>query len=226
MKDCLYGEYMIGMIDYGRGNLRSVEKALERVGAEVFHICKASDWPSDVQAIVLPGVGAFGDAMANLEERDLVDPLRDWILAGKPFLGICLGFQLLFSGSEENPGKKGLSVLDGKVVRFPKEVGKVPHMGWNQVRFTGEGETLMPPIGSEGEAPFFYHVHSYYPQGIPSDWVACETTYGGISFASGVCRGKVAAFQFHPEKSQDNGKLLLEGFFRQMGLEAMLCASR
>jgi glutamine amidotransferase len=198
----------IALIDYGRGNLRSVEKALEKVGGLPRRVSTAEGL-AGAHAVVLPGVGAFGDAMANLEERKLVEPLREWLKAGRPFLGICLGYQLLFEGSQENPGVRGLGYLPGEVIRFPSTVGKVPHMGWNQVSASENGKILLKGTGDKS---WFYHVHSFYPCDVDPSVMACETTYGGITFASGISSGSVHAFQFHPEKSQDNGLKLLKGF--------------
>lgn len=210
-----------GLIDYGRGNLRSVEKALERVGASVTRIDSPEKWEALAPAaIILPGVGAFGDAMANLRERNLVTPLRDWVKADLPFFGICLGYQLLFESSEESPGVEGLSVIEGRVVRFPSSVKKVPHMGWNQViprRFPGN---LFPASGT----PYFYHVHSYYPVGLEEEHIASETEYDSIKFASGAHRGNLHAFQFHPEKSQENGRKLLQAFVDQVTRKACVPA--
>lgn len=190
----------IGLIDYGRGNLHSVAKALEAVAPGVEHVtCGAAAEPCDL--LVLPGVGAFGDAVAALDARDLRVPLVEWLRAGRPLLGICLGYQLLFAESEESPGSRGLGWLPGRVAKFAPSVGKVPHMGWNEVRF-------LPASGWEGASGYFYHVHSYYPVDVPEAAVACTTDYGG-EFASGIRLGGVAAFQFHPEKSQAAGRGLL-----------------
>lgn len=190
----------IGLVDYGRGNLHSVAKALGVVAPGVERVTRPGEIES-CDMLVLPGVGAFGDAMAALDAQDLRRPLQDWLGAGRPFLGICLGYQLLFSESEESPGVRGLGWLPGRVVRFRPEVGKVPHMGWNEV-------TFLPSSGWECCSGYFYHVHSYYPVEVPSSFVACTTSYGGL-FASGIRSGCVAAFQFHPEKSQAAGRNLL-----------------
>jgi len=208
-----------GMIDYGRGNLRSVEKALERVGASVLRIDSPEKWNAlSPAAIILPGVGAFGDAMANLRERNLVAPLRDWIKSDLPFLGICLGYQLLFDSSEESPGVEGLGVLEGTVIRFPASVKKVPHMGWNQVT---PRQTPGNLFSSFSGTPYFYHVHSYHPTGLEEEHIACETEYDAIKFASGAIRGNLHAFQFHPEKSQENGRKLLQAFVNQVRAEVV-----
>jgi glutamine amidotransferase len=198
---------MIAIIDYQRGNLRSVQKGFERVGF-------AAEITSDPQRlaaadkVVLPGVGAFGDAMAELRTRGLVEPIRDMIAAGKPFLGICLGLQLLFDVGYEGGEHAGLGVLRGKVVRFDLPVGfKVPHMGWNQGRFVRPA----PVLDGLADGTHFYFVHSYYV--VPEDpaLVAIETTYGH-PFCAMVWRDNLFATQFHPEKSQADGLRLLRNF--------------
>jgi glutamine amidotransferase len=198
---------MISIIDYGMGNLRSVEKAFAFLGHEV----GVSHDPRDLgkaSAIVLPGVGAFGDAMKELESRGLVEPLRNAIGAGVPFLGICLGYQLLFEASEESPGAAGLGILSGRVVRFPTDV-KIPHMGWNDARF----ERPHPVLEKVEEGSFFYFVHSYYV--VPEDHGdRLTSTEYGVDFASGAARDNLVAFQFHPEKSSSAGMHILDGFAR------------
>ncbi len=200
----------IGLINYGRGNLHSANKALESLGADV-ELLASGDRFATKDVLVLPGVGAFGDAMHNLAERGLVAPIRDWVKAGRPFLGICIGCQLLFDSGEESPGAQGLGLVKGRVVRFPASVGKIPHMGWNNVTPSDAGATLFDGI-ADG---YFYHVHSYYPQVADESLVACWTTYEDVKFASGVISGNLAAVQFHPEKSQANGLRLLGNFLRQ-----------
>ena len=198
---------MIAIIDYQMGNLRSVQKGFERVGfaAEI-----TSD-PARLAAadkVVLPGVGAFGDAMAELRNRGLVEPIRDLIAAGKPFLGICLGLQLLFDVGFEGGEHAGLGVLRGKVVRFELPTGfKVPHMGWNQGRFVRPA----PVLDGLRDGTHFYFVHSYYVVPEDSDLVAIETTYGH-PFCAMVWRDNLFATQFHPEKSQADGLRLLRNF--------------
>jgi glutamine amidotransferase len=198
---------MIAIIDYGMGNLRSVQKAFERTG----HAATITNDPAmlaDANRLVLPGVGAFRDAIAALEARQLVAPIRSAIASGKPFLGICLGLQLLFDRSFEDGEYQGLGVLPGDVVRFdlPAEY-KVPHMGWNQVRFRSR-----PPVfaGVEDNA-HFYFVHSYYV--VPRDpaVIATETDFPR-PFCSSIWRGNLFATQFHPEKSQDTGLSVLKNF--------------
>jgi imidazole glycerol phosphate synthase glutamine amidotransferase subunit len=192
----------VALLDYGRGNLRSVERALAKAGAEVVHAETAQHLPG-ADCLVVPGQGSFGDAIRGLQERKLWDPLRDWVCSGKPYLGICLGFQILWEASEEAPGVKGLNLIPGEVKRFHQSGLKVPLIGWCEVRPTARAKELFA-----GGDRYFYHVHSYRPESAPTDWLACETEYGGW-FPSGVWKGKVAAFQFHPEKSQDSGIDLL-----------------
>ncbi|MEM6884486.1 MAG: imidazole glycerol phosphate synthase subunit HisH [Verrucomicrobiota bacterium] len=206
----------VGLIDYDRGNLRSVEKALEQVGCAVERIENGDQLAdSSVDLMVLPGVGSFGDAMQNLRARDLVNPIKSWFEAGKPFLGICLGFQLLFDSSEESVGVPGLGLFPGRVVRFPDAVGDIPHMGWNQVSWK-EMQGDHPLASVFTTQPYFYHVHSYYPETTAECDGWCQTEYG-VSFASGIVRGKQAAFQFHPEKSQQAGLDLLKSFVSSLG---------
>ena len=198
---------MIAVIDYGRGNLGSVEKAFGRVGmlARVTQDPRVVD---EAEAVVLPGDGAFHDAMANLERLGLLPALRRALDGQRPFLGICLGYQLLFSSSEEFGQGRGLDVIPGAVRRFPTGM-KVPHMGWNRVEHDG---SLRLFAGVPGGA-HFYFVHSYYPvisegpNGLRAAW--CEY---GVRFAAAVQRGRVFATQFHPEKSQRWGLRLLENF--------------
>jgi glutamine amidotransferase len=198
---------MISIVDYGMGNLRSVQKACEKVGAPA-RICTRPDELRDCQRMILPGVGAFRDAIAELRRQQLVEPIREHIAAGRPFLGICLGLQLLFDTSYEDGQWQGLGVLRGKVVRF-SDVGdlKVPHMGWNQVDATAS----CPLLAGIPSRAFFYFVHSYYV--VPEDptVIAARTEYG-IPFTSMVARGKLFATQFHPEKSQQLGLQLLKNF--------------
>lgn len=191
------------MVDYGRGNLRSVERALKKAGAQVVWADHGAALTS-ASMVVLPGVGAFGDAVRGLKERKLLEPLRDWVQAGRPFLGICLGFQLLWEESEEAPGERGLGLMPGRVEKFYGEGLKVPFIGWSEVRVASRAQEFFT-----GGDRYFYHVHSYRPKSVPAGWLACETEYGGW-FPSGIWKGKVAGFQFHPEKSQDSGISLLE----------------
>jgi glutamine amidotransferase len=198
---------MIAIIDYGRGNLGSVEKAFERVGipAVVTEDPRAVD---DAEAVVLPGDGAFHDAMANLATRGLIDPLRRALDGSRPFLGICLGYQLLFSTSEEFGDGRGLDVIPGVVRRFPPG-RKIPHMGWNRVEHDGS-LALFEGVPSGAH---FYFVHSYYPElaGAGAGFALAWCEYG-VRFAAAVQHGRIHATQFHPEKSQRWGLRLLENF--------------
>ena len=198
---------MIAIVDYRMGNLRSVQKAFEKVG----HAARVVSEPEaieEAEKIVLPGVGAFADAIAELRRRELVEPLREAISAGKPFLGICLGLQLLFDVSYEDGRHEGLGVLRGEVKRFELPEGfKVPHMGWNQARI----KQPSPLLEGIADGAHFYFVHSYYP--IPADpsVTALEADYGG-PFCAAVWRDNLFATQFHPEKSQADGLRLLSNF--------------
>ncbi len=196
---------MIAIVDYGMGNLRSVEKGFLKVGvdAKVVSDSKAVD---NADAVVLPGVGAFRDCMKNLEEMSLTEPILRSIQKGKPYLGICLGLQVLFTESEEFGIHKGFDILKGKVVRFQINL-KVPHMGWNNAKIQRR-----PPIfdGIQDEA-FFYFVHSYYVVPDDNNIVATTTDYG-ITFASMVWKENIFATQFHPEKSQETGLKILKNF--------------
>ena len=198
---------MITVVDYGMGNLRSVSKALEKVGLEV----KVSSNPKDIEdarGIVVPGVGAFGDAMHNLERLGLLQPVLNSIQKGKPYLGICLGLQILFEYGYEFGEHKGLGVLKGKVIRFENKEGfKVPHMGWNQV-WIKHKDGLFSGI-KDGE--YFYFVHSFYAVPSESTDIASITDYS-VDFCSAVQKENVWAVQFHPEKSQKAGLKLLENF--------------
>jgi|SRR5579871_4411720 len=200
---------MIALVDYGMGNLRSVEKALARVGADVRIVTDAKSLLA-ADAVVLPGVGAFGDCMANLEKAGLVDAIRESVASKRPFLGICLGFQALFESSEEAPGVKGLAIFPGTVPRFTANGLKVPHMGWNglQVR-----QPKCPLLEGVAAGSYVYFVHSYYCK--PKDAaVVCGTTDYGIEFCSMLWSKNVYATQFHPEKSQAVGLKMLENFVR------------
>ncbi|MCI0455189.1 MAG: imidazole glycerol phosphate synthase subunit HisH [Candidatus Dadabacteria bacterium] len=200
---------MIAIVDYGMGNLRSVKKAFEQLGFSPT-VTRNSEEILNSNALVLPGVGAFGDCMKNLEDFGLVEPIKSFIKGGKPFLGICLGLQLLFEGSEESPDVKGLGILRGKVVRFPrfdKERLKVPHMGWNQV----DAERTLPILKGIPKGSWFYFVHSYFPQPEDNRIIAGKTQYG-LEFTSAVDKNNIFACQFHPEKSSTLGLRILENF--------------
>ena len=205
---------MIAVIDYGMGNLRSVQKALEFVGAKVI-VTHDPDLILSADSVVLPGVGAFKDCMANLNKLSLIDPIRKFIDSGKPFLGICLGLQVLFEESEEYGPVPGLGILPGKVVKFIDGSSdtrkgpqiKIPHMGWNQIKV----KKSAPLFAGVGDSPYFYFVHSYYV--VPEDpEMVATVTYYGIEFVSGIQHKNIYAFQFHPEKSQTLGLSILERF--------------
>jgi glutamine amidotransferase len=197
---------MIAIVDYGMGNLRSVEKGFLKVGvdAEVVSDSKAID---NAEAVVLPGVGAFRDCIRNLADAGLTEAIIRNIEKGKPFLGICLGLQMLFSESEEFGTCRGLDVLKGKVVRFPESELKVPHMGWNNVKILRQP----PVLDGIPDNSFFYFVHSFYVAPEDKEVVATTTDYG-LEFTSMVWKDNIFATQFHPEKSQELGLKILKGF--------------
>jgi len=203
---------MIAIIDYGMGNLRSVQKGFEKVG---FEAVVTSDPRVVLEAakVVLPGVGAFRDCMRNLEQGGFVEPILKVIRDGRPFLGICLGLQLLFTESEEFGLHKGLDIIPGRVVRFPGGMSingeklAVPHMGWNQISLTGRS----PVFAGIDDGTNVYFVHSYYVKPDDVAVVATTTSYG-IDFCSAICRDNVVATQFHPEKSQEKGLQILKNF--------------
>ena len=198
---------MIAIIDYDAGNIKSVEKALQSLGQEVV-VTRDHDVLLNADKVILPGVGAFGDAMERLNEYGLTDTIKKIVNKNTPFLGICLGLQLLFESSEEAPGVKGLSVLPGKIVRFPSEIGlKIPQIGWNELKQPNKGR-LFKGI-DDGE--FVYFVHSYYLIADDLKDVVATTEYGVTVHAS-VERGNVFACQFHPEKSSDVGLKILKNF--------------
>ncbi len=202
---------MISIIDYGAGNLQSVEKALCYLGCE----CAVTSDPQALLAgdgAILPGVGSFGDAMEQLRARGLEQPIREFAASGKPFLGICLGLQILFESSEESPGATGLGLLKGKVLRLPKESGlKIPHIGWNSLELRS-GEPLFAGLPEE---PYVYFVHSYYLKA-EEDIVTATAEYGAQIHAA-VRKGNLMACQFHPEKSGRVGLRILENFAAMLG---------
>jgi len=203
---------VLGLVDYGSGNLRSVQRALEHAGGDCILVRKPAD-AADCTGLVVPGVGSFGDCARQLREAGLWDFLREWIAAERPYLGICLGYQLLFESSEESPGVEGLGALRGKVVHFPKDSGlKIPHMGWNQLHINEPSDRLMTGFS---QIPDFYFVHSYYP--VPEDpSVITSTCHYGVEFAASVTKGKLSAVQFHPEKSQSLGLTMLRNFITSL----------
>lgn len=200
---------MIALVDYGMGNLRSVEKALARVGADV-HIVSDRKSVLAADALVLPGVGAFGDCLANLGKLGLTEAIPEFIATKRPFLGICLGFQALFEKSEEAPGVNGMALFPGTVPRFPVNSLKVPHMGWNQLHIKQRDCPLLQGV-VDGSRVYF--VHSYYCKPASAS-VVCGTTDYGIEFCSMLWADNVYATQFHPEKSQAVGLKMLKNFVK------------
>ncbi len=195
------------IVDYGAGNLHSVAKAVSNQGVRPL-VTSSPRYLDDADAVIVPGVGAAADTMANLRRHKLVEPIREYIDSGRPFLGVCMGQQALFDVSEEGGEHECLGVLPGRVVRLPEGL-KVPHMGWNQVHITREH----PIFEGIEDGSYFYFVHSYFPRPDDPAVVIGETDYG-IRFASVVARDNVVATQFHPEKSGDNGLKLYGNFLR------------
>ncbi len=200
---------MIALLDYGSGNLRSVHKSLLKVGADV-RIAQRPDEIGDASAMVLPGVGAFDDCINALRKQELLEAARDFIQTGKPFLGICVGYQALFERSEEfNSCAAGLGIFQGNVVRFEEKPGlKIPQIGWNQLEIVQSNCPLYRGITS---GSYVYFVHSFFPQPVDAGIIATRTDYGG-TFASSIWRDNIFATQFHPEKSQKVGLQLLNNF--------------
>ena len=205
---------MIALLDYGSGNLRSVEKALRKVGADV-RIGQEPSVLKSVRGAVLPGVGAFDDCISAMKRQELFDGVLGFIQSGRPFLGICVGYQALFESSEEfNSCAAGLSLFKGKVVRFQEQPGlKIPQIGWNQIEIAQPACPLYKNIPS---GSYVYFVHSFFPKPIDSLLVATRTEYGEM-FASSIWRDNVFATQFHPEKSQTVGLKLLRNFVEICG---------
>jgi glutamine amidotransferase len=198
---------MIGIVDYGMGNLRSVQKAFERVGADA-QIVDQAEQIKDSCRLVLPGVGAFADAMANLRDQGLVDPIKDFVASGRPFLGICLGLQLLFDSSQEDGQHEGFGLVRGEVARFAEDSGlKVPQMGWNALTW----DQPHPLLAGLDQGAHVYFVHSYFAKPSDESTVATRTEYDG-AFCSAVAQDNIFATQFHPEKSQGVGLKILENF--------------
>jgi glutamine amidotransferase len=200
---------VIALLDYGSGNLRSVHKSLLKVGADV-RIVQRPDEIGDARAMVLPGVGAFDDCINALRKQELLEAARDFIQTGKPFLGICVGYQALFERSEEfNSCAAGLGIFSGSVVRFTEKPGlKIPQIGWNQLDIV---QTDCPLYRGIAGGSYVYFVHSFFPQPADKSIIATRTDYGD-TFASSVWRDNVYATQFHPEKSQTVGLQLLKNF--------------
>ena len=199
---------MIALLDYGAGNVRSVQKALTAAGGDV-HLAPSPELVMQADAVVLPGVGAFDDCINAMRQQELYEATREFVSTGKPFLGICVGYQALFENSEEfNSSAAGLGIFEGSVVRFPDAEVKVPQIGWNEVHFTQPNCPILQGIESGSH---FYFVHSYYPQPKDKSTVATRTEYG-VDFTSAIWRDNVFATQFHPEKSQKVGLQLLTNF--------------
>lgn len=197
---------MIAIIDYDAGNIKSVEKAVKRYEEDVC-ITRDVDVLRSADKVILPGVGAFGDAMEKLQSYGLISVIKEIVDKGTPFLGICLGLQLLFEESEESPGVEGLGILKGKIIRIPEAVDiKVPHIGWNSLKFEKES----PILEGLSDGAYVYFVHSFYLKA-EEDIVIASTEYGTHIHAA-VQKGNVYACQFHPEKSSDVGLRILENF--------------
>jgi imidazole glycerol-phosphate synthase subunit HisH len=201
----------IVIVDYGMGNLRNVQRGFEKVGFDA-KVTRSRKEIEKASGVVLPGVGAFKDCMVNLDRYHLIETILRSIEKGKPYLGICLGLQILFSESEEFGLHKGLGVVKGRVVKFrPDPERKVPHMGWNTVEMKKEVPMLKEIQGGD----FFYFVHSYYVVPDEKEWMATTTHYG-ISFTSSIWKDNIFATQFHPEKSQEKGLKILETFAKSL----------
>lgn len=198
-----------GIIDYGGGNLRSVANALRSLGQDPLIIAD----PSEVGAathLFLPGQGEFRDTLQRLDQRGLTPFLKAWITEDRPYFGICVGYQILFESSEEAPGTAGLGMLAGTVRRFRDEPGlKIPHMGWNAATACDRPSRVWQGLGAD---PYFYYIHSYFPEPAGPEDVIARTTYGSQNFAGAVERGNLFACQFHPEKSQEMGLRLIQNF--------------
>ena len=198
---------MIGVVDYKMGNLGSVMNALKYIEADATLIADPDEL-SDCKAVIFPGQGAFRDCMRHLEDSGFVPALKTWIEDDRPFMGICMGLQLLFEDSEESPGKAGLGVFPGRVTRFPKSELKVPQMGWNRVRLLRDNCPVFKDIPDNSH---FYFVHSYYVPFEEQDWAQGVTDYG-LPYTAALWRGSVFAAQYHPDKSQEMGICMLRNF--------------
>ncbi len=202
---------MIAIIDYDAGNIRSVEKAMDKLGAE-YILTRDPDTIKSADGVILPGVGAFGDAMEKLDSYGLRNVLTDYASSNKPFLGICLGMQVLFESSEEAPGVKGLSILPGNILRIKDEPGlKIPHMGWNSLIFHGEKGKL---FANTADDSYVYFVHSYYLKAKDESIVKASAQYGSTTIHASVEKNNVFGCQFHPEKSSRVGLGILSEFIK------------
>ncbi len=201
---------MIGVIDYGAGNLRSVCNSLKKLSVDC-HVVKAPSDLNKIQTMIFPGVGSFGDSSDQLKKQSLFEPIREWIINDRPFLGICIGFQMLFDSSEESPGSEGLGIIPGKVIKFSGQTNlKVPHMGWNKVQIKNLNDPVWQKID---DLTHFYFVHSYFPKPDNPE-VSSSTTGYGVDFTSSIRFGNIFGTQFHPEKSQKSGLRLIENFLK------------
>jgi len=202
----------VGIIDYGAGNLHSVHNAFIAIGADAVIINSPSEF-NGITHLVLPGQGEFGDCSRKLQQAGMFELIQQWISEDKPFFGICVGYQLLFEGSDESMEAKGLGIFKGQVVKFKSEPGlKIPHMGWNIVNPTDPDHPMWNELMKNGESPYLYYVHSYFPRLTNPNEAACTTTYGNQTFHGAITKGKLIATQFHPEKSQHAGLQLLKNF--------------
>ena len=201
---------MIGVIDYGAGNLRSVCNSLKKLSVDC-HVVKAPSDLNKIETMIFPGVGSFGDSSDQLKKQSLFEPIREWIINDRPFLGICIGFQMLFDSSEESPGSEGLGIIPGKVIKFSEQTNlKVPHMGWNKVQIKNLNDPVWQKID---DLTHFYFVHSYFPKPDNPE-VSSSTTGYGVDFTSSIRFGNIFGTQFHPEKSQKSGLRLIENFLK------------
>ena len=201
---------MIGVIDYGAGNLRSVCNSLKKLSVDC-HVVKVPSDLNKIETMIFPGVGSFGDSSDQLKKQSLFEPIREWIINDRPFLGICIGFQMLFDSSEESPGSEGLGIIPGKVIKFSEQTNlKVPHMGWNKVQIKNLNDPVWQKID---DLTHFYFVHSYFPKPDNPE-VSSSTTGYGVDFTSSIRFGNIFGTQFHPEKSQKSGLRLIENFLK------------
>ncbi len=216
-------EFQAAIIDYGMGNLFSVQRACEHAGINAV-ITADKELISGASAAILPGVGAFGNAMENLSKLDLIGPIKDFAASGKPFMGICLGMQLLFEESEEFGAYQGLGIFRGEVARFPGKE-KIPEIGWNRVFFPGRASAgLAGGIFFSGINPgaYMYFVHSYYCCPADKELIVSETEYDGVKYCSSIAKDNVFAVQFHPEKSACDGLKLYENWAKQIKTNGVL----